>query len=288
MAAIANTQQLQDQQQQRSSIAAADAAAAAAPPQSWPPAAAAVGGGGNLRFPAFAVTRGGGDIAFTPVTTALLRAVGGYERLLAVTTSFYAKFEADRYLAQFLGGLQVPLECHAARFALYVAEQMGGGAAWTRDTETRPRVPVVLAGGRTAIVASRASAHFCAWNSKERRPDMVGRRFKLDDCRVWMRLMFWAARENGFAADAADAADRAFFDFFVRFIAHFIAIYEGTARVFAVHEAKWSGDAAALARYAAAGRVMPDVINVPYSRAIAQIPPEDVVHDADLYRGAEI
>ena len=40
-------------------------------------------------------------------------------------------------------------------------------------------------------------AHFAAWNSPKREPNKRGHPFKLDDCRVWMRLMFWSARDTG-------------------------------------------------------------------------------------------
>ena len=50
--------------------------------------------------------------------------------------------------------------------------------------------------------------------------------FKLDDCRVWMRLHFWAAREAGlFEGEKA-----AFGDYYVRFIAHFVRVYEASVR----------------------------------------------------------
>ena len=33
-----------------------------------------------------------------------------------------------------------------------------------------------------------------AWNSPKREKEKKGRRFKLDDCRMWMRLIFWSCR----------------------------------------------------------------------------------------------
>ena len=51
-----------------------------------------------------------------------------------------------------------------------------------------------------------------------------GRRFKQADCRVWMRLMFRAARVEGLSA--------AFGAWFRAWTRHFIQIYERSAGVF--------------------------------------------------------
>jgi hypothetical protein len=56
---------------------------------------------------------------------------------------------------------------------------------------------VLLAGGSRHVVHDRSSAHVAAWYSAKRPPHKVGEHFVLEDARVWMRLMFWAARETG-------------------------------------------------------------------------------------------
>jgi hypothetical protein len=46
-------------------------------------------------------------------------------------------------------------------------------------------------------VNDRSSAHFAAWHSPKRPAEDVGVHFQLNDARAWMRLMFWAGREEG-------------------------------------------------------------------------------------------
>ena len=58
--------------------------------------------------------------------------------------------------------------------------------------------------------------------------------FKLDDCRVWMRLHFWACRDSGLFHNAE------FENFYTRLIGHFVAVYERTAVLFARESAHWS------------------------------------------------
>lgn len=212
-----------------------------------------------------------GGIGFNDASKALLEDIGGIPALVETTNIFYQSFWADQYLKQFLGKEHTPIETHAQRIAMYVAEQMGGkGQPWTADTTKRSECPHLhrapIAGGKFVVVDSRADAHFASWNSVTRPADRVGRRFKLDDCRVWMRLMFWACRKSGVAQHAP------FFNYFQRWIGHFIPIYEQTARVFVRNEARWSANAANIDAYIAAGRVMTDVIDVPYAAAIATVP----------------
>ena len=68
---------------------------------------------------------------------------------------------------------------------------------WTTERQTRPQKVVRLAGGYTHVVHDRSSAHVAAWNSIHREAGKEGDHFKLDDSRIWMRLMFWSAREQG-------------------------------------------------------------------------------------------
>jgi hypothetical protein len=231
----------------------------------------------------FAITRGG-QLGYTADTAAVLRAAGGQDGVVRVLTAFYSKFHEDRHLKQFLGGLQQPLEVHARRLGLYITEQMGKpDAPWSKDLEERERKVIRLAGGRSAVVTDRFSAHHCAWHSVDRAPERVGRRFKLDDCRVWMRLMFWALRDCGHGEDSP------FFRYMLKFVAHFIAIYEQTARQFTLLEARWSHDPRNLEIYERNGRFMGDVVDVPLSVAIAAIPAQERrTIDDWLYDNAKI
>lgn len=211
----------------------------------------------------FVVTKHG-DVAWNSTTRSILRAAGGLDALTAITTLFYKKFHADRHISQFLGGVQVPLETHASRLAKYIAEMMGDGdSPWTTDLNVRPRQVIQLAGGRSEVVTSRSSAHYCAWHSVTRPAEKVGRRFKLDDCRVWMGLFFWAARDAGIHPQSADPHAAALFRYLVKWVGSFIAIYETTARRFVRYESRWSADPENTASYEAAGNFRADVVGVP-------------------------
>lgn len=131
----------------------------------------------------------------------------------------------------------------------------------------------MVAGGHTIVVHDRSSAHVAAWHSPNRPQRDVGKHFKLDDSRVWMRLHFWAARESGLFAN------QRFRDWHIRFIAHFVRVYERTAPLFALSAARWSEDPANLRRYEAAlrsgGHGMEDVVGVPLKEALRQLPPDE-------------
>lgn len=236
-------------------------------------------------FVPFAVTRYG-EIGYSPATTQLLADHGGPAAIVAITTAFYRKFHEDVHLKQFLGGLQQPLEVHAHRLGSYIAEMMGApGKPWTRDTRTRDPVPIRLGNGETrpTIVRDRATAHHCAWNSVDRPKEKMGRRFKLDDCRVWMRLMFWAARDCGFSES------HPLFQYLLKFVAHFISIYEQTARRFTLLESRWSLDPANTDAYLANGRFMIDVVDLPFGEAVKALPrSERDGIDEWLYGNAQI
>jgi hypothetical protein len=66
--------------------------------------------------------------------------------------------------------------------------------------------------------------------------------------------MFWSAREEGLGAN------KAFFEFFVGFIGHFIAVYERQAPAYAERDAAWSGKEENVERYLRNGRVFPDIV----------------------------
>ena len=47
------------------------------------------------------------------------------------------------------------------------------------------------------VVHDRSTAHFAGWHCPKREDINIGDHFKLDDCRVWLRLHFWACRRAG-------------------------------------------------------------------------------------------
>ncbi|KAA0159649.1 hypothetical protein FNF31_04725 [Cafeteria roenbergensis] len=92
-----------------------------------------------------------------------------------------------------------------------------------------------------------------------------GDHFKLDDCRVWMRIMFLAAREHGLHDHPA------FWDWYIRFIGHFVRVYERSAPPFAAESAAWSADATAVAEYMRDGWKMRDILGLSFHEASAAI-----------------
>jgi hypothetical protein len=180
-------------------------------------------------------------------TEALLD-VGGYEALLKMTSRFYEKMFLDPHLDQFVRNHEDP---HAERLAKWMVEKFGGPANWSADIEERKKgKAAVCANGQRVLIYDRTSAHVAAWNSVKRDPEKVGRRFKLDDCRIWMRLMFWSAREEGLLEKPL------FSEFFLDFIGHFVAVYERSAPPYVDDSVEWSADPANVQHYLENGRKM--------------------------------
>lgn len=174
-------------------------------------------------------------------TAQLLDDIGGGEMIREATTRFYARAFEDFTLAQFMTVYDDGAVAHGKRFADWTIEKMGGeGSPWTDS-------------GRHGM---RQPTHYKAWNSTARDPKVRGEHFKLDDCRVWMRIHFWAFREVGLAEH------KAFWNWYVSFIGHFIAIYERRAPPYAKEAAEWSADSKNLEAYVAQGNKMVDVIGV--------------------------
>lgn len=94
-----------------------------------------------------------------------------------------------------------------------------------------------------------------------------------------MRLMFWSAREQGLFERSPSFAD-----WYVRFIAHFVSVYERTAPTFARDSARWSADPANVEAYGARGcRMGADVLGpegrgLPLTLALSQLPAKEVSH----------
>jgi truncated hemoglobin YjbI len=150
-------------------------------------------------------------------TERLLESIGGEDTLSRLATVFYTKVFEDKHLKPFIF-LDDGAEAHGRRLAMWIAEKMGGPPNWTL---TRPN-------------NARSRSHRSAWDSEKRSPEKRGSHFKLDDCRTWMRLMFWSAREVGLDEHEP------FWNWYVKFIGHFIGIYEFTAPAYAPEDALWS------------------------------------------------
>merc|ERR1719465_150641 len=119
-----------------------------------------------------------------------------------MTSKFYPKMFRDPHLSQFVTDTTEP---HPERLADWIAEKMSGAPLWSSKLGERPR----------GVAYDRSSAHYRAWHSPKRTEEAYGRHFKLDDSIVWMRLMFWSAREVGLDTEP-------FFSWFVGFISHFV------------------------------------------------------------------
>lgn len=92
-----------------------------------------------------------------------------------------------------------------------------------------------------------------------------------------MRLHFWAAREAGLF----DGEKARFGEYYVRFIAHFVSVYERTAPMFAREAMRWSADPANLATYIQQEdhpAKMPGVVGVGLKEAMVSLPPEERVY----------
>ncbi len=173
-------------------------------------------------------------------TWKLLKEVGGGDRIRQMCTRFYARAFEDETLDRFMFHGDGAAN-HGQRLADWIIEKMGGeGRPWTDS-------------GRNGL---RQVSHSMAWHSPKRPIAERGTRFKLDDCRIWMRLMFLSGRETGLDKHAA------FWRWYVSFIQHFIAVYEARAPPFAVEDANWSKDKANVDKYVADGKRMVDVIGM--------------------------
>ncbi|CAM9489019.1 unnamed protein product, partial [Ectocarpus fasciculatus] len=222
------------------------------------------------------VTLNGGSYAKSRASALLLRRIGGGAVLHGLLNAFYDKMFQDTHLDQFVRSHDDP---HASRLANWIIEKMGGeGDVWTSERVARARCPIAvhLSGRGEHVVHDRTTAHVAAWFSPKRPRDVLGEHFKLHDARVWMRLMFWACREQGLFEDPV------FESWFVRFIAHFVRVYERMAPYFARDSARWSIDPENIKTYVANGNKMPvqvlgsDGRGVSVREAIKQVPPREI------------
>lgn len=202
-------------------------------------------------------------------SAALIDEVGGIMALRAMTEMFYEKAFADVTLDKFIRSHDDP---HGERFATWIHQKLGGsGNLWDANRADRLLSPAEVANGKKITVLDRTSAHVAAWNSPKRPARQVGKHFELDECRVWMRLHFWAMRESGIIEKSPSFAD-----YYVRFIGHFVRVYESLAPLFARDSFRWSANEDNLKRYRENGRQMKDVLGLTVEAALLQIPFEEV------------
>jgi hypothetical protein len=191
--------------------------------------------------------------------------------LVKLTTLFYEKAFLDPTLDQFIRSHGDP---HAERFAKWIHQKLSGSTIWDDERRHRSRKPVVLAEGIRHVVHDRSSAHAAAWYSPKRPLQDVGRHFALDECRVWMRLHFWALRESGVVEKSPSFAD-----YYVRFIAHFVRVYESTAPKFARDSYRWSASRKNIESYIDTGHRMVDVLGLTLSQAQGQLRDDELRDD---------
>lgn len=195
------------------------------------------------------------------------------EDLERMTNTFYDKAFKDFTLDKFIRSHTDP---HGSRFAKWIHQKLTGSHVWDEDRRTRDLTPHAVAGGRKTVVHDRTSAHVAAWNSPKRPANEVGNHFGLDECRVWMRIHFWAMREAGIVEQSPTFAD-----YYVRFIGHFVAVYERSATMFARDSFRWSADPKNIERYIKDGRKMNDVLGVRFQDALADLPEDEVNDEGD-------
>jgi hypothetical protein len=192
--------------------------------------------------------------------------------LKKMTNKFYEIAFQDETLDKLIRSHSDP---HGDRFAKFIHQKLTGSNVWDRDRKNRDLTPRPVAGGRMAVVHDRSSAHAAAWYSPKRPAKEVGRHFNLEECRVWMRLHFWAMRESGVVEQSPSFAD-----YYVRFIGHFVAVYERKATMFARESFRWSANPKNIETYIRNGRKMKDVLGLRVSSAI-KVLPEDEAEDDD-------
>lgn len=191
--------------------------------------------------------------------------------LQKMTDLFYEKVFQDETLDKFIQSHDDP---HGSRFAKWIHQKLSGSTIWDEDRAERRRNKeyVALGNGRSKhLVHDRTSAHVAAWHSPKRSSHEMGRHFKLDECRAWMRIHFWAMRESGIMEKSP-----AFADYYIRFIGHFVRVYESKAPLFARESFRWSASSSNIERYIHEdGRKMKDVIGVDFHRALSELPPSE-------------
>ncbi|KAG7368056.1 hypothetical protein IV203_030799 [Nitzschia inconspicua] len=206
---------------------------------------------------------------------ALIEREVSLEDLEVMTHRFYDLAFQDFTLDKFIRSHNDP---HGSRFAKWIHQKLTGSNIWDMDRHSRDLTPHGVSGGRSVVIHDRSSAHAAAWYSPKRPSNEVGRHFTLEECRVWMRLHFWAMRESGVVEKSPSFAD-----YYVRFIGHFVSVYERSATKFARESFRWSADSNNIDKYIQDGRKMNDVLNVTFWKAALDLPVEEVEDDGWPY-----
>ncbi len=181
-----------------------------------------------------------GSFESNQASEALLKKIGGGDRVRQMVTRFYAHAFKDATISKFIFAGD-GAAAHGDRLGGWLVEKWGGeGQPWADAGRTGQRGP----------------SHAKAWNSAKRARSDRGVRFKQDDCRIWMRLMFLAGREVGLDRFAD------FWQFFQLFIRHFIGVYERTAQKFVRESMEWSEDPANYEKYKQDGYLMKEVAGI--------------------------
>ena len=171
-------------------------------------------------------------------TDELLSNIGGGDKIRQMCTRFYAHVFEDQTISKFMF-VDDCAAAHGQRLGDWFIERMGGeGTPWSDS-------------GR---YGKRQSSHFRAWHSSKRPAEERGRRFKVDDCRIWMRLMFWSMREVGLDKNPN------FTEWFVSVIERFIGIYERRAPQYARKDFAWSEKKKNIDTYISDDFYMKDVV----------------------------
>jgi hypothetical protein len=201
-------------------------------------------------------------------TRILLAQAGGPEAIRTFTDLFYEKSFNDGHLHQFIRDQTDP---HGERMADWICEKMGFETPWTSARAKRQVCPFMSHGMQFRTPTDRASAHWAAWHSPKRKEEDFGKHFQLHDCRVWMRLNFWALRQSEIWGRSPS-----FVAYYVKFIAHFVSIYEHSAPQFARESARWSASPANIERYRANGNMMEaSLFRMQVKAAIMELPAEE-------------
>jgi hypothetical protein len=103
---------------------------------------------------------------------------------------------------------------------------------------------------------SREAQHREAWNSVARPKEDRGKPFKLDVCRTWIRLHFWAVHDVGLGSH------KSFMKFYVTFLAYFIQIYEEKASAFTQEDSVWCTEPARTKNYNENEFTMTDIAGI--------------------------
>ena len=217
-----------------------------------------------FRFIPLSISDDRSTFVVSPESKQLLEREVSLAELENMTRSFYEKAFLDETLDRFIHSHDDP---HARRFAKWIITTLAGNDLWNEDCRTRSKIPVILANGIEHVVHDLGSAHVAARSSHKRPESEVGRPFQLDECRIWMRLHYWALRETGLMKTSPSFAD-----FYIRFIGHYIRIYEPASQRFARDSLRWSEDPNNIETYIASGRVMKDVLGLSLQEALLQIP----------------